>query len=175
MTGKERRKCATCPASTTATLCRWCARANRKPAGSGVRVPVTLFSGSPEAARRRRTVLDAIDLAALTDREGWVPFLAWAERNGYEVAQGARDTVRGAAIRRWERLKVRLRSHGIDVETRFAEDHNSRNRANHRRPGEDTFAAFEATAMRFTVDGWDRLRALIQALDDWLCSVQEVA
>lgn len=146
----------------------------RRPKGQGPKAHVTLFSGSEEGCARRRAVLDAIDLAALIDREGWIPFLAWADRSGYEVAQGTRDATRGAAIRQWERLKSRLRSHGIDVETRFAEDHNARNRANRRQPGEDTFA-FEATAMRFTVDGWDRLRALTKALDDWLCSIREVA
>lgn len=141
----------------------------RKPA-----MPVTLFSGSKESDARRRAVLDAIDLVPLIDREGWISFLTWANRSGYEVAQGARAAARGAASRQWERLKVRLRSHGVDVETRYSEDHNSRNRANHQQPGDYT-AAFETTAMRFTVDGWDRLRALIQALDAWLCAKQEVA
>jgi len=174
VTVKERRKCATCPDSTTATLCRWCARQFRRPAGSGVRVPVTLFSGSPEADKRRRAVLDAIDLVPLIDREGWVPFLAWCDRVGYEAPEknktpagpkgtgGFRSSC-GAAERQWERLKVRLRSHGIDVEARAPEDFSS------------VQNAFSMKSMRFTVDGWDRLRALTKALDDWLCSVQEVA
>lgn len=147
----------------------------RKPAGSGVRVPVTLFSGSPEAITRRRTVLDAIDLCALIDREGWISFLAWSDRAGYEVPEKrqpggtqrkrgeARVVTKDAAIRQWERLKARLRAQGIEVEPRAAEEYND---------GADPFAH---TSMRFTVDGWDRLRALTKALDDWLCAVQEVA
>ena len=151
----------------------------RKPAGSGVRVPVTLFSGSPEAIARRRTVLDAIDLCALIDREGWISFLAWSDRAGYEVPEKRQpggtqrkfgrhvSGSRGAAERQWERLKARLREHGLEVEARAQDDYAAVQ-------NQDRFA-FSMTAMRFTVDGWDRLRALTKALDDWLCAVQEVA
>ena len=134
----------------------------RKPA-----MPVTLFSGSKESDARRRAVLDAIDLVPLIDREGWISFLAWANRSGYEVAQGARDTTHGAAERQWERLKARLREHGIEVEARAQEDFSAVQNLNR--------IAFSMTSMRFTVDGWDRLRALTKALDDWLCAKQEVA
>ena len=161
----------------------------RKPAGSGVRVPVpvTLFSGSPEAIARRRTVLDAIDLCALIDREGWISFLAWCDRAGYEVPEKrqpggtqrkrgeARVVTKDAAIRQWERLKVRLRAQGIEVEPRAAEDYGSHNNVNGADPEKAFAHTFAHTSMRFTVDGWDRLRALTKALDDWLCAVQEVA
>lgn len=149
----------------------------RKPKGQGPRAKVTLFSGSPEADKRRRAVLDAIDLVPLIDREGWISFLAWCERVGYETPEknktsaGPKGTGEfrssGAAERQWDRLKARLREHGIEVEARAQEDFSSVQNLDR--------VAFSMTAMRFTVDGWDRLRALTQALDDWLCSVQEVA
>lgn len=123
---------------------------------------VTLFSGSSEADKRRRAVLDAIDLVPLIDRDGWINFLTWCERTGYEV--DARRNVRTAAARQWERLKARLREHGIEVEARSPDEFQNAGREPYR-----------MASMRFTVDGWDRLRALTKALDDWLCAKQEVA
>ena len=177
----ERRKCADCPASTTKVYCRHCVRRHAKPAGQGPLAKVRLFSGSPEADKRRRAVLDAIDLIPLIDRDGWVNFLTWCDRAGYEVPEKrqpggtqrkrgeARVVTKDAAIRQWERLKARLRAQGIEVEPRAAEDYGSNVN------GADPEKTFAHTSMRFTVDGWDRLRALTKALDDWLCAVQEVA
>ena len=173
MKAKPRRKCADCPASTTKVYCRVCVRRHAKPAGSGAKVPVTLFSGSPESERRRRAVLDAIDLVPLIDREGWIPFLAWAERAGYEVTATTNrprkfgrhvSGSRGAAERQWERLKARLREHGLEVEARAQDDYAAVQNQDR--------VAFSMTAMRFTVDGWDRLCALTKALDDWLCATR---
>lgn len=179
----ERRKCADCPASTTRVYCRFCVRRHSRSPGTATgpkTVAKTLFSGSPEANARRRTLLDAIDLVPLIDHEGWINFLPWAERCGYEVpttqaASGLRATRAAmptcSAARQWERLKQRLRSQGLEVEARAATDYSSNNGGQRDAP-ED---AFSRTSMRLTVDGWDRLRALTKALDDWLCSVQEVA
>lgn len=169
MRNPPRRKCADCPALTIATYCRQCVQRHRKPA------PLTmppgasladLFSGSTESDRRRRAVLDAIDLVALIGGDGWIGFIPWAERSGYEVPTQRDRARRGAAPRQWERLKVRLREHGLHVETRASEDT--------QHFGEkQTSRAFDQTAMRFTVDGWDRLAALSKALDDWLCAKRE--
>ena len=142
----------------------------RRPAGSGVRVPVTLFSGSPEAQNRRLATLDAIDLVALAGEGGWISFLAWAERNEYDVPTGVRTRrgpVKFAAARQWERLKARLRANGIEVESRAPAEYSDNGGAH------DHDDSFSRTAMRFTVDGWDRLQALTKALDDWLCSKRE--
>lgn len=139
-----------------------------------------LFTGSVEANVRRRTLLDAIDLCALIDGEGWINFLPWAHRAGYELPTKrqsgtqrkrgeARAITKDASSRQWERLKVRLRAEGLEVESRAASDY-SANDGGNRKASEEAFAH---TAMRFTVDGWDRLQALTKALDDWLCSKRE--
>ncbi len=174
---RTRHKCVDCPALTTQVYCLWCARARGRAAMLLTMPPdptiADLFAGSREAERRRRAVLDAIDLAALIDREGWINFLAWADRAGYEVNLTRRchrsaDDVKSAAARQWERLKQRLREHGLEVETRAAADYSPSGGG---QPG--TEDAFTRTAIRFTVDGWDRLAALTTALDDWLCSKRE--
>lgn len=136
-----------------------------------------LFKGSPVADQRRRAVLDAIDLVALADADGWISFLTWAQRAGYDdissARAGAKQRKRGgtrggsASTRQWERLKRRLREHGLIVEARAPEDYSGLGRVEG--------LTLSSTAMRFTVDGRDRLAALVRALDNWLCAVGEVA
>lgn len=137
-----------------------------------------LFTGSAEAVNRRRAVLDALDLLDLADNDGWVSFLNWAERKGYNPGERNRPSRAGrtyvgsgpkdAGHRQWERVKARLREHGIDVVPRPPDEY-----ANTEAGRKDRNVAFSTTALRFTEEGLDRLRALTKALDDWLCSVQE--
>lgn len=108
--------------------------------------------GTAEAAGRakslRSLMLTAQSLLDAEGSDGWIEFATWAQRLGYENCRRSSRHL-GAASRRWERIAVYLRREEIETE---------------RGP------RGESARMRFTVDGRDRLMALLGAYDKWLAS-----
>ncbi|MCC6751988.1 MAG: hypothetical protein IT371_30325 [Deltaproteobacteria bacterium] len=135
------------------------------------KTPSTLFHGSAEANARLTAVLDALDFLACEDADGWVKLPVWVahlRRAGYE-GKGE------SAERLWTRRLTRMRKHGIDYHVFASDAFGGLGRAGVTLGAlEDAYETGsldgDRTAFRLTPEGLDRLRALVAALDDWLCS-----
>lgn len=130
------------------------------------KAPMALFSGSVEANGRLSAVLDALDFLACESSDGWIRIAAWEGRRrsmGYTGKEGSVE-------RQWSRRLRRMRLHGIDYVSFASEEAGGIGATGRGNPNEPTMQPWERTAFRLTPEGLDRLRALVAALDDWLCS-----
>lgn len=114
-----------------------------------------IFDKTGEGAVRLRAALDAIDLCAIEDRDGWARYTVWCDRRtGVGLDEGVKPESR---LRVWVRNLRRMRANGIDYECNASPD------------GAGSSAE---RAVRFTPEGRATLRRLVAELDAWLLSTE---